>query len=342
MRILLSPLTAIVVVAIGAASVGTRAQEAFRFRSGIELVNVTATVTDRNGRFVEGLRKEDFTVYEDGAPQEISHFSNEPVPVSLGILLDASGSMTPDKMSAAQTAIERFINELLGEEDEMFFVRFASSVHLLQHWTSDRQSINRAVRSVASGGSTAMYDAIAESLPMAAAGRNRKKALLVITDGNDTSSRTSLPQLIRQIQESEVLVYALGVDATARRSTGGVIRPPIQLPIPLPIPTPGGRRPPQRLPPVPGGGGGWSSGSDDRVNAGILRQITDDSGGRTEIVRGFNGLDDATARIADELNRQYYLGYARAGEQDGRWHAIRVEVQDRRLTVRARRGYFAS
>lgn len=339
----ISSLTLIViVVAIGTASVGAQDQEGFRFRSGIELVNVTATVTDRNGRFVEGLRKEDFTVYEDGAPQEISHFSNEPVPVSLGILLDASGSMTPDKMSAAQTAIERFVNELLNEEDEMFFVRFASGVDLLQHWTSAPDTMNRAVRSVTTGGSTALYDAIAESLPTAASGRNRKKALLVITDGNDTSSRTSLPQLIRQIQETEVLVYALGVDATARRSTGRVVRPPIQLPIPIPIPMPGGRRPPQRLPPAPGGGGVWSGGSDDRVNAGILRQITDDSGGRTEIVRGFNGLDDATARIADELNQQYYLGYARTAEQDGRWHAIRVEVQNRRLTVRARRGYFAS
>ena len=78
------------------------------------------------------------------------------------------------------------------------------------------------------------------------------------------------------------------------------------------------------------------------MNAEALRQITDDTGGRTEIVRGFDGLDAATARIADELSRQYYLGYPSDGVKDGRWHSIRVEVRDRRLNVRARKGYVAS
>jgi len=80
----------------------------------------------------------------------------------------------------------------------------------------------------------------------------------------------------------------------------------------------------------------------ERVNADALRQITDDTGGRTEIVRGFGDLDGATARLADELSKQYYLGYASTGKKDGRWHTIRVDVKDRRLAVRARRGYVAS
>jgi hypothetical protein len=78
------------------------------------------------------------------------------------------------------------------------------------------------------------------------------------------------------------------------------------------------------------------------VNADALRQITDDTGGRTEIVRGFDGLDDATARIADELSKQYFLGYTSSVDKDGRWHSIRVTVRDRNLNVRARRGYVAS
>jgi hypothetical protein len=78
------------------------------------------------------------------------------------------------------------------------------------------------------------------------------------------------------------------------------------------------------------------------VNADALRQITDDTGGRTEIVRGFDGLEAATARIADELSKQYYLGYSSGAEKDGRWHSIRLDVRDRRLNVRARRGYVAS
>ena len=115
----------------------------------------------------------------------------------------------------------------------------------------------------------------------------------------------------------------------------------------MPFPFPGGRRPRGGFPPIGGGGGssgggGWPSAPGDRVNADALRQITDDTGGRTEIVRGSEGLGPATARIADELSKQYYLGYSSNTERDGQWHSIRVNVRDKRLTVRARRGYVAS
>jgi Ca-activated chloride channel family protein len=340
MRTLFRPVVAAAALA-AIAVVSTDAQESFRFRSGVELINVTATVTDDNGRFVSGLRQEDFTVYEDGEPREVSHFSNERVPVSLGIALDTSGSMTPEKMSAARAAIDRFVYELLGPDDELFFMQFANRPDIIQEWTTDRRRISRAVGSVGSGGGTAMYDAIADAIPVAQAGKNRKKALLVISDGNDTNSGTSVGALRQMIRESEVLVYALGVDGAAVSTRR---RPTIQLPpMPIPFPIPG-RRQPRGLPPIGGGSGGgvWSRGGDERVNGEALRQITDDTGGRTEIVRGFSDLEDATARIADELSKQYYLGYASDGSKDGRWHAIRVEVKDRRLTVRARRGYVAS
>ncbi len=326
-------------IAVAAASTAAQSSDAFRFRSGVELINVTATVTDDNGRFVSGLQKDDFTIFEDGKRQEVTHFSNERVPVSLGILLDASGSMTSDKMSAARAAIDRFIFDLLGEQDELFFVEFANAPRITQQWTHDRRAISRAVARVNPNGGTAIYDAVAESLPFASAGQNRKKALLVISDGNDTNSTVGVSELRQLIRESEVLVYALGVDGTSRNNGGPVIRPPVQLPIPIPFPFPG-RRPQTTRPQI---GGTWSrSTAGDRVNADALRQITDDTGGRTEIVRGFDGLEAATARIADELSKQYYLGYSSTGEKDGRWHAIRVDVRDRRLHVRARRGYVAS
>jgi VWFA-related protein len=180
----------------------------FRFRSGVELINVTATVAD-DGRFVPGLRKDDFTVFENGKRQDVSHFSNERVPVSLGILLDTSGSMTPDKMSAARSAIDRFIYDLLDPEDELFFGEFATNARITQDWTTDRRAISRAAGRVGAVGGTAMYDAIAEALPVAAVGKNRKKAILVISDGNDTNSSVSVGQLRLLIRESEVLVYAL-------------------------------------------------------------------------------------------------------------------------------------
>ena len=324
-------MTALAVVTLAAGS-----QDGFSFRSGVELINVTATVTDDDGRFVPNLRKEDFTVYEDGELQQVTHFSNERVPVSLGIVLDASGSMTPDKMSSARSAIDRFVYDLLGEDDELFFLEFANRPDLMQEWTTDRRAISRAVARVTPAGGTAMYDAVADALPLAGTGKHPKKAILVISDGNDTNSAISVGELRQLIRESEVLVYALGVDGTAMTRRSGPI---IQLPMPLPFPIPGRRRG-TGLPPIIGGGGQRTNA--ERVNPDALRQITDDTGGRTEIVRGFGDLDDATARIADELSKQYYLGYVSTGKKDGRWHAIRVDVKDRRLSVRARRGYVAS
>ena len=333
-------LVALAVVAAVAVSVTAQSSDGFRFRSGVELVNVTATVSDDSGRFVSGLEKDDFTVYDDGVRQEVTYFSNDRVPVSLGILLDVSGSMTPDKLATAKAAINRFIFDLLGKDDELFFMEFANHPRLTQQWTRDRRMISRAVdRAVASGG-TAMYDAIADAVPFASAGENRKKAILVISDGNDSNSNTSVGELRQLIRESEVMVYALGVDGTGRGSSSGrVSPPPVQIPSPFPFPMPRGRRP--AFPQITGGVFNRNVNG-ERVNGEALHQITDDTGGRTEIVRGFDGLEAATARIADELSKQYYMGYASNGDKDGRWHAIRVEVRDRRLTVRARRGYVAS
>ena len=343
----LASLTAAAVTVVGAQT-SSQGDDGFRFKSGVELVNVTATVSDDNGHFVSGLTKDDFTIFEDGQQQEITNFSNEHVPVSLGILLDTSGSMTPEKMSSARSAIDRFIYELLDKNDELFFMQFASVPDLLQGWTFDRRAISRAVGQVSAAGGTAMYDAIARALPIAADGRNQKKAILVISDGNDTNSRTSVSELRNMIRESEVMVYALGVDGSDVSTYTQQPRQPSSPRFPIPIPRgrgrfPGGRFPfaPQiGFPPL---GGVWGrTGGNEHVNESALRAITDDTGGRTEIVRGFGDLDAATAHIADELSKQYYLGYNNAGKKDGKWHAIRVDVRDRHLHVRARKGYVAS
>ncbi|HTL03331.1 MAG TPA: VWA domain-containing protein [Vicinamibacterales bacterium] len=327
--------------------------DAFRFKSGVELINVTATVTDRNGRFVPGLRQEDFTIYEDNVRQEISHFSNERVPVSLGIVLDTSGSMAGEKIENALSAIDRFLTTLLDPTDEIFIYRFSNFPELLQDWTTDRRRLNRVVGRITAGGGTAMYDALAEAVPMAQTGQNRKKAIVLISDGNDTDSDTSLSSVKQLIRESEVMVYAIGIDGRGESTSWGGGTPPTMPPTrqpPIPFPIPGGRRPAPRGPggvvlpfqgfPFPQGR--ISSSSSDRVNVNALRDITDDSGGRTELVRTGRDLDPATASIADELSRQYYLGYSSTAKKDGRWHAIRVELKDPSLHMRARRGYIAT
>ena len=318
----------------------------FRFTSGVELVNVTATVTDSRGRFASGLRQEDFTVYEDGVVQQVTHFSNERVPVSLGILLDTSGSMAGEKLTSAQDALDRFLYDLLDPSDELFLYRFDSVADRLEDWTADRKRLGRSLDRIRAGGGTAMYDALAEAVPYAETGQNRKKAVLLISDGNDTDSSTRLSALKQLIRETEVLVYAIGIDGQGEQTFSVPIPPRTPIPIPLPIPLPGrGRDRPRGLPQIGGrlpGGTFPSTRNDDRVNAGALRDITDDSGGRTEIIRSPRDLNPATSSIADELSRQYYLGYTSTGKRDGRWHTIRVEVRDSSLRVRARRGYIAT
>jgi VWFA-related protein len=327
--------------------------ESFRFRTGVELINVTATVSDTTGRFVSGLRKDDFKVYQDDQIQEITHFSAERVPVSLGIVLDTSGSMNGEKIAAARRALDRFLFQLLAPEDEVFLYRFDAIPRLVAGWTADRQAISDELRRIQTKGGTAMYDAVAEAVRLAQSGRHRKKALLLISDGNDTASHIRIEELKQLIRETEVLVYAIGIDNQATTGSRPFGYSPLSMqrrpptPTPFPFPMPGGRtppitpRPPSYPPPQPRSPQVFSSG-DERVNVSALRDITDDSGGRTEIIRGAGDLDPATAGIADELSKQYYLGYAANGVKDGRWHSIRVEARNRNYIVRARRGFVAT
>jgi Ca-activated chloride channel family protein len=337
-------------------------RQAFRFRTGVELINVTATVTDWNGRFVPGLQRDDFRVFEDDRPQPITHFNAERVPVSLGIVLDTSGSMEGEKMIAARQALERFLFDLLGPDDEVFLYKFDNSPELVEGWTTDRRRVADTLRRIQPRGSTSLYDAVAEAIPLAQSGRHRKKAIVVISDGNDTNSRMDIAGLKALIRETEVLVYAIGIDAQADSTTfgrpwGGILRQVAgQRPVPRPFPIPGGGRPTPGRPPTPRGpifpptnpfpprppSRGVVRRGDERVNVAALRDITDDSGGRTEIIRSARDLGPATAGIADELSKQYYIGYPATTEKDGRWHSIRVEVRHSGYLVRARRGYVAT
>jgi len=325
-------------------------EQGFRFKSGVELINVTASVSDASGRFVSGLRQDDFAVYEDDQPVTVTHFNAERVPVSLGIALDTSGSMAGTKIQEAQSALDRFLYDLLDKDDEIFLYRFSNVPMLLQGWTRDRQLLSRALGRITPNGGTAMYDAVADAIPLTQQGQNRKKALLLISDGNDTASGTNVREVKRLIRETEVLVYAIGIDGEGE-GVRTPAPPPTRLPTPFPFPFPGGRggRRPGTFPPIGGGGGGgggWGGRSrgnpDDRVNVAALRDMTDDSGGRTEIIRDARDLNPATAGIADELSKQYYLGYQSSGAKDGKWHSIRVEVRNHNYRVRARRGYVAS
>jgi len=324
------------------------------FKGVVDLVSVSATVTDGRGYFVQGLTKEDFVLLEDGREQPIAQFSSGRVPVSLGLVLDSSDSMSGERMMHARRALEGLLDRLHEPEDEVCLFGFDEEPRLLHGWTTDRDAIRKALRRVDPTGRTALYDAVSQAVDYVNTGRHRKKAVLVISDGNDTASRLAISAVKRQIQESELLVYAIGVDASRtffrapaprwspQRRYPQRPRPPIRIPIPIPGTPgrPGGRDPIPFPPPPPRGS--LPPVYEDPVDSGSLRALTDDSGGRTEIVRNTGDLGPATSGIADELNRQYYLAYVSAAEADGRWHVIEVSARDQRYKVRARRGFLAT
>jgi VWFA-related protein len=261
------------------------------------------------------------------------------------LAIDTSGSMLGQKIAAAQSALHRFLFDLLGPEDEVFLYRFAGKPELLQRWTTDRTEVMHALGTVHPNGATAIYDTVAEAVPLAQSGTRRKKALVLISDGCDTNSHTNLDTVRQIVRDSDVLVYAVGIDASGADIPEASSRSAVSAGAkPVPSAFPGAPQPAPAAPPTVSPAAATRaahSSSSDRINVDALRAITDDSGGRTEVVVSSRDLDPSTARIADELSRQYFLGYVSAAPRDGRWHTIEVVVRGNHYTVRARRGFIA-
>ena len=200
-----------------AAGIIAEAQAPSTFRTSVDIVTVTATVTDKNGRFVPGLTRSDFAVFEDGQRRDIVYFADESAPVSLGLLLDASGSMSAGKLRLARESVSRLVTRDLDSMTEWFFARFGYSLVMTQEWTTDRDAIVQPLRKIHATGDTALYDAIALAIPLTADGHFQKKALLLVSDGGESKSLLSLDEVQKAIGESDVRVYGLGVDAADSR-----------------------------------------------------------------------------------------------------------------------------
>ena len=273
--------------------------EAQSFRSRVDIVQVTVAVTDSEGRLITGLTRNDFQVFEDGTPQEITQFTDARVPISLGVLLDASDSMRGQPIIDARDAVDRFVGELLLGEDEALVATFNHLPRLAIPWTMPPSRTRNSLESLKPSGGTAIYDALASTSKLFEQRNHVRAAMVVISDGADTASEHSLFQTLEDIRRSDALVYAIAIDsADAREST--------------------------------------------RVNPEALRELTSLTGGYTEVVRTAADLGPATARIADELNKQYTLGYSSSRPPDGTWRAIRVRVRNGEYFARARRGYYAN
>lgn len=176
----------------------------------VDLVTLTLTVTDIYGRYVSGLTKEAFTVFDNNLEQEITFFSDADAPISLGILFDVSDSMNGEKIAKARTALERFINTS-HPSDEYFLIAFNNKAQLLLDRTRDGEAVLRKLTLVEPRNNTALYDACYLGVEKVTRGTHQKKALLIISDGQDNASRYNFGEVRRLLKESDVVVYAVGI-----------------------------------------------------------------------------------------------------------------------------------
>jgi len=291
------PTVVCVVAVVVAFSVAPSAQTP-RFRARTDAVTVTVSVTDSAGRLITGLTRDDFEVFEDGVSQEISQFTADRVPVSLGVVLDSSDSMRGEGLADARAALDRFVGELLDGEDEAFVATFNHDPRTVTPWRKPPSTLTKALAAMRATGGTAIYDALVAFAPMFEQRSNVRAAMLMISDGADTASDRTLQQAREILRRSDAFVYAIAIDAPdARIST--------------------------------------------RVNPEALKEITGPSGGYTEVVRSAADLGPATARIADELNKQYTFAYVSSRPPDNTWRNIRVHVTTGDYLARSRRAYFA-
>ena len=201
----------LLVAALAAAGVG--AQQ--RYRAGIELVSLTVTATDTTGKYVTDLNQDDFEVYEDGARQQVSFFSKNQQPISLALLIDTSASME-ERMGIAQEAAVGFANQL-HQNDQAEVIDFDSQVRILSPFTNDAAALDKAIRSTTANGSTSLYNAIYISLKDLKKARAsspddiRRQAIVLLSDGDDTSSLVEFDEVLDLAKRSETAIYAIGL-----------------------------------------------------------------------------------------------------------------------------------
>ena len=183
----------------------------FTLRRNVDEVVLNVTVLDEGGRLVNDLNKDDFRIFEDGVPQTIASFQHQDIPVSMGIIIDNSGSMR-DKRAAVNTAALDLV-KASNREDEAFVVNFSDEAFIDQDFTSDLGKLREGLAHIDSKGGTALYDAVVASADQLAKGAKRpKQALLIITDGEDNASTFNLEQTIRRVQDLQgPVVYSIGL-----------------------------------------------------------------------------------------------------------------------------------
>src|SRR2546421_3874100 len=182
----------------------------------VDLVNIRSTVADRKGKSVTNLRKDDFKVFEDERPQTITNFSSETdLPLTIALLVDTSGSIRDKLRFEQEAATEFFYSTLQRNKDKALVISFDSGVDLLQDFTDNPEKLAEAVRKIRAGGGTSLYDAIYLAVTQKLANQPGRRIVILITDGDDNSSRISLTETLEAAQKNDVTIYAISTNSTA-------------------------------------------------------------------------------------------------------------------------------
>ncbi|MBV9444198.1 MAG: VWA domain-containing protein [Acidobacteriaceae bacterium] len=274
-----------------------------RVNKTVVLINVT--VTDPLNRFVTGLEKEHFRLFEDKVEQDITQFSSEDAPISIGLVFDTSGSMGPKLQKSRQAAAEFF--KTANPSDEFFLVQFNDRPELSVPFTTDTDKIQSTLTFTQSRGRTALLDSVYLAMHEMKKAHNPRKALLIISDGGDNSSRYTETEIKSAVREADVQIFAIGIfESMANR----------------------GRTP------------------EEAAGPSLLNELAEQTGGREYPVENVAELPDIAAKIGIELRNEYILGYTpKNRERDGKYRRVQVKLNQPRglppLKAYFRLGYYA-
>jgi Ca-activated chloride channel homolog len=320
------------------------------------LVRIPLLVSDRSGRYIPQLNANDFLLYEDGVQQKIASFGTEEVPFSVVLLLDVSPSVS-GSIKDIQDAAIAFVRQL-RDQDRVMVVSFDRNIHYLSDFTNDRRELEWAIRRANMGGGTSVYDAVYETVDRKLRNIEGRKALILFSDGDDTTStRVSYDEAVNLVSESDVLVYGLrypGNDGGGGGGRGiGWPRnqiPRLPFPFPFPWPTPRRRGPFNLTGSTPGASGSATAAavqSWPRRRGGgggdFMKDITAAGGGPVYDAEKISDMSNVAYRIAEELRHVYVISYYPTNPlSKGGYRKVRVSVKNRDdIAVRHRPGYNA-
>jgi Ca-activated chloride channel homolog len=315
-------------------------EEPYTLKVDVDLVNLAVAVAGRSGDFLTDLKKENFTVYEDKVEQKITNFATVDAPFAVALVLDTSGS-TEGKLARIQDEAIRFV-EQIHPDDEVLVISFDDEVHLETDFTSNRRAIERAIKRTRTGQSTQLYEAVYLALEEKLKKKRERKAMVLFTDGVDTSSpTTSAKETIEAAKETDALIFPIFFDTSRdmrRLSRGG--------------PMPGGSGNPRF--PVPGRvpidprGPRQRDEDEQRMQMEIqrgrsyLHDLAEATGGTLYAADGMDSLGGAFGKIATELRSLYNLGYISTNQKkDGKFRKLTVKVDRPDAVVKAKKGYYS-